>query len=148
MVRAISSLPSSPNPGSAHRSLLLRIERAPASPFRQPKVVTVLPSDVTISSHLFNKDPEQKLEAAIAEIAQREKRLRAFAKTNLLTLPFRQAGYWLWRGFVGVKRAFTREGFHYLHVKGYNRVWRLDRNPAWALDDGKAMDKLVRIKLG
>lgn len=49
---------------------------------------------------------------------------------------------------MGIRRAFTSEGFHYLHVRGNNRVWKMDKDPAWALDDGKALDKLVKIKLG
>ena len=116
-------------------------------PFRQPKVVAVPPGDVTISSHFFNDDAEQRVEAAIAEITRREERLRAFAKTHILTLPFRQAGYWAWRGFMGARRAFTSEGFYYLHVKGNNRVWKMDKDPAWALDDGRALDRLVKVKL-
>ncbi|KAF6240427.1 hypothetical protein HO173_001095 [Letharia columbiana] len=147
MVRTISTLPSSSKSGPGSRSLLLQIERTPILPFRRRKLVTVPPGDVTISSHMFNDDAEQKLEATIAEITLREERLRAFAKTNLLTLPFRQAGYWMWRGFMGTRRAFTSEGFHYLHVRGNNRVWKLGKDPAWALDDGKALDKLVKIKL-
>jgi len=102
---------------------------------------------VTLASPIFNNDHEQNIAAAMAAIIRREKQLQAFAKTNLLTLPFRQASYWMWRGFIGVRRAFTSEGFNYLHVKGYNRVWKLDREPAWALEDGKALDKLVKIKL-
>lgn len=88
------------------------------------------------------------MQATIAGIVRREARLRAFAKTNLLTLPFRQANYWMRRGFVGVRRALSSKGFHYLHVRGNNRVWKLDKDPTWALDDGKALDKLVKIKLG
>ena len=148
MVRAISCLPSSANPSLGSRSLLLQIERTSVLPFKQRKLVIVPPGDVTISSPVFNDDAQQKLEAAIAEIAWREERLRAFAKTNLLTLPFRQAGYWIWRGFVGIRSAFTVGGFHHLHVRGNNRVWKMDKDPAWALDDGKTLDKLVKIKLG
>lgn len=102
---------------------------------------------MTLSSQLFNNNREQRIEATIAEIIRREERLRAFAKTNLLTLPFRQAAYWMWRVYLGVRRAFTSEGFYYLHVKGYNRIWKLDNDPAWALDDGKALDRLVKVKI-
>lgn len=116
-------------------------------PFREPIVVKVSPRDVTLSSQLCNNNAEQKIEGLIKEMTDREEQLKASAKTNLLTLPFRQANYWMWRGFIGVRRAFTTEGFHYLHVAGHNRVWKLDSNPAWALDDGKALDKLVKIKI-
>ena len=128
--------------------MLLQIERTPILPFKQRKPYIVPPGDVTISSPVFNDDAQRKLEATIAEIAWREDRLRAFAKTNLLTLPFRQAGYWMWRAFVGIRSAFTGGGFHQLHVRGNNRVWKLGKDPAWALENGKALDKLVKIKLG
>lgn len=147
MVRAISCLPSSAKSGPGSRSPLLQIERTSMSPFKQRKLTTVHPSDVTLSSHIFNVDPEQKLEATIAEIARREDRLRAFAKTNLFTLPHRLVGYWVRRGFIGIRRAVTLKGFHYLHIRGNNRAWKLDKYPAWALDDGKALDKLVKIKI-
>ena len=97
---------------------------------------------------MFDNDKERRIEAEIRAIKLREERLRAFAKTNIMTLPFRIMGYWLWRGFIGVRRAFTGEGFNYLHIKGNNRVWKLDRDPAFARDDGKALDRLVKIKLG
>ena len=148
MVRAISCLPSSPKAGLGSRSLLLQIERVPTFPFKQPKLVTVPPGDVTISAHVFNDNAEQKLEATITEMARREEQLYAFAKSNLLTLPFRQAAYWIWRGFVGIKSAFTGGGFHYLHIRGNIRAWKIKKDPEWALDDGRALDKLVRIKLG
>ena len=148
MVRAVSCLPSSPKAGLGSRSLLLQIERVQTLPFKQPKLVTVPPGDVTISSHVFNDNAEQKLEATIAEMARREERTYAFADTNPLTLPFRQTGYWMWRGFVGIKSAFTGGRFHYLHIRGHIRAWKIDKDPEWALDDGRALDKLVKIKLG
>jgi len=116
-------------------------------PFRQPIVLEVPPGDVTLSSQLCSGNAEQKIESLIKEMTDREEKLKASAKTNLLTLPFRQANYWMWRGFIGVRRAFTNEGFHYLHVKGQNRVWKLDSDPAWALDDGKALHRLVKVKI-
>ncbi len=116
-------------------------------PFREPIVVKISPRDVTLSSQLCDNNAEQKIDGLIKEITDREEQLKASIKTNLLTLPFRQANYWIWRGFIGVRRAFTNEGFHYLHVKGHNRVWKLDSDPAWALDDGKALDRLVKIKI-
>lgn len=147
LVKAISCLPSSARSGPGSRSLLLQIERTQVLPFKQRRLITVPPSDVTISSHVFNEDIDQRSKATIAEIARREERLHVFARTNLFTLPFRRAGYWMWRGFVGIKSAFTSGGFHSLHVRGNNMVWKLDKDPAWALDDGKALDKLVRIKM-
>lgn len=127
--------------------MLLQIERTSTVPFKQSVVLEVSPTDVTLSSHLCNDNAEQRIEALIEEMTEREEQLRASEKTHIMTLPFRQANYWMWRGFMGVRRAFTNEGFHYLHVKGQNRVWKLDSDPAWALDGGKALDRLVKVKL-
>ncbi|KAL2037354.1 hypothetical protein N7G274_009839 [Stereocaulon virgatum] len=146
MVQRISSLPT---PSSAKSNiLLLRIERTPLIPYGKPRVTTVPHTDVTVSSRLFDNDSERRLQAALADLKHRQEQLAAFAKTHLMTLPFRQAGYWIWRGCVGLKRAYTSEGFLYLHLKGNNRVWKMDRDPAWALDDGKALDRLVKVKIG
>lgn len=117
-------------------------------PFTGPRITTVPNTDVTLSSTIFDNDKERRIEAEIRAIKHHEDRLRAFAKTNILTLPFRIAGYWIWRGFIGVRRAFTSEGFNYLHVKGNNRVWKMDKDPAFARDDGKALDRLVKVKIG
>ena len=141
MVRTISCLP----PGSGSRYLRLQIERTPVLPFKQPKCVTVPPGDVTISSHVYHDDAEQQL---MAKIAERQERLQAFARDSLLTLPFRQLKYWIRRGLLGIQSAFTGGRFHYLHIRGNNRVWKLDKDPAWALDDGRALDQLVKVKLG
>lgn len=146
MVQRITSVPSPPKAKS--HALLLQIERTPLIPYRKPRITTVPHTDVILSSTLFDSDSERRIEAAIAEIKLREEKLAAFAKTNLMTLPFRQAGFWIWRSFIGLRRAFTSEGFLYLHLKGNNRVWKMDRDPAWALDDGKALDRLVKVKIG
>ena len=143
-IRAISSFPSSSANGT--RSLLLQIHRTPLIPFGHARTVKVPACDVTLSSRLFHDNIEQ-INSARKRIDEREFRLHAFATTNLLTLPMRQTQYWMWRGFLGVKRAFTDENFLYLHIKGYNSKWRLDSDPEFALNDGKALDKLVAVKI-
>lgn len=116
-------------------------------PFIRPRIVTVPTGDVTLSARLYDENDEKRIEAKIKELTHQEERLEAFAKTDLLTLPFRQGAYWTKRAYMAVKRAFTNERFHHLHIKGYNRVWKLDSDPAWALDGGKALDNLVKIKI-
>ena len=117
------------------------------APFRQPRVVIVPPSDVTLSQRLFDESDGKKLEARIKELTQEEERLEAFAKTDFLTLPFRQGAYWTKRTYMAVKSALISDRFHHIHIKGYNRVWKLNNNPVLALDGGKALDNLVRIKI-
>ena len=96
---------------------------------------------------MFNNDNERRIEETIQEINHREERFRAYTRTNLLTLPFRQGSYWIWRAFTYVRETWTQQRFLHLHIKGHSRTWKLFADPAWALDDGKAIDKLVKVKI-
>ena len=145
LVRTIKSIPPSAAKGS--KSLSLQIERSRSVPFVTPKTVRVAPGDVTLSSNLWMGEKEQ-IERELAEISRKEERANAYSREDggLLTLPFRQAGFWIGRGFSGVKKAFTNQGFLKLHIKGYNTTWKLEHRAAWALDEGQALDKLVKVK--
>ena len=68
-------------------------------------------------------------------------------RTNLMTVPFRQANYLIWRAFQALKRVLTKEGFIYVQIKGRNGTWKLDQDAAWILDDGRALDRLVKHRL-
>ena len=46
----------------------------------------------------------------------------------------------------GVAKAFTNRGLIKLHVKGNNIAWKLEVEAAWALEEGRALDSIVRIK--
>ena len=66
-------------------------------------------------------------------------------------LPVERAGL-RWRGnnnfiragFKGIQGFLTDERFIFLKAKGEIGAWKLDRNPEWALEHGKAFDALVR----
>ena len=91
---------------------------------------------------------QEQIEREYAEIKEKEERANAYSRENggILSLPFRQAGFWLGRGFSGIKKAFTNQGLLKLHVKGNNTSWKLEHRAAWALDEGQALDKLVKVK--
>jgi hypothetical protein len=46
--------------------------------------------------------------------------------------------------FTGIRRAWSREGFMKVDVKG--KMYKLDITGGWALDGGKALDRLATIK--
>ncbi len=115
-------------------------------PFITPRITTVPSTDVTISAPLF-MGGEDQIMAELADIKRREARANAFDTETILTLPFRQAAFWIGRGFAAIKKAFTNQGFLRLHVKGHNITWKLDKQAAWALDEGQALDKLVKVKI-
>ncbi len=95
------------------------------------------------SSRIFRNETKRS-EAETAEIRRRENQKRELDRTRIMTRPFRQASYLSWKGFTKFKKLVFSEGFIYLKVKGRNGVWKLDRNAAWLLEDGKAIDRLIK----
>lgn len=145
MVRTIRAIPPSLSGGS--KSLLLQIERCRSVPFITPKKIQVPPASITLSEPLWKGEKEQ-IQKEIEAMERKKQRADYFSVENggLLTLPLRQGGYYMLRGFQAVKRAFTGQGLLQFHVKGYNITWKLDHKTAWALEEGQALDKLVNIK--
>ena len=126
--------------------LRLQIDNVAILPKFRPKSVVAASSDIIFSEFLFIAPI--KLSPAERRIAQQqEDRKREHDKSRILTLPFRQASYWMWRGFQSIKKALWKSDFIYVQVKGRNLPFKLDRDAAWALDDGRALDRLVKHRL-
>lgn len=115
-------------------------------PKLKPATVTVNPSDLILSSYLY-QDEMKRTPAETAEIRRRLAKMKEMEKTRIMTLPFRQASYWIWRAVQALKRVWSKEGFIYVQIKGRNGTWKLDRNAAWMLDDGRALDRLAKHRL-
>lgn len=144
IVQTINALPSTWKPGS--RSLQLQIERAVLLRRKQPPPLVVAAEDVTLSSPMFQSDT-RLAEAEHLEISQRQNKLKELNRTRIMTAPFRHAGYFIWRAFRGAKIFLSNEGFIYMRVNGKNGVWKINRNAAWSLENGKALDRLVKHDL-
>lgn len=101
------------------------------------------PSDVEASDRIYGREAKRS-EAEMAEIRRRQDHMRELDRTRIMTRPFRQARYLSWKGFIGFRKFVGSENFIYLRIKGKNGVWKLDRNAAWLLEDGKAIDRLIK----
>ena len=126
--------------------LLLRIDSAEMLPRLRPKPVVAPYQDVILSEFIYTA-PAKSSPAELAAARREEDRWRELAKTNIMTLPFRQASYWMWRGFMLVKNIIWKDSFVYVQVIGKNGTFKFDRNAAWALDNGRALDRLVKHRL-
>jgi hypothetical protein len=82
-------------------------------------------------------------EVRVAEEAER-KRLWEHEKSHLLTSPFRHMSRAFFQLFKMIGRSWHREGFMKVEVKGAS--YKLDITGGWALDGGRALDRLVRVK--
>ena len=141
IIRTITAVPSSGGPGT--RSLSLYLEYTPLLPGQKTKSLMANPGHVEASDRIY-KDEGKRPEAETAEIRRRQDQMRELDKTRIMTRPFRQASYWSWKGFTSLRKLVASEGFIHFKIKGKNGVWKLDRNAAWLLEDGKAIDKLVK----
>lgn len=131
---------------TAQNSLLLRIDSANMLPKLGPRPILAPYQDITFSEHIFIASAKAS-KAEIMAARKEEERERDMARKRILSLPFRQASYWTWRGFMVVRNFFWKDEFVYVQVKSKNGTLKLNRNPAWALDDGRALDRLVKHRL-
>lgn len=102
--------------------------------------------DVVLSDHAFIQ-PVKLSPAELIAARKEEERRRELERSRILTLPFRQASHWMWRGFMVFKSIIWKDDFIYMQVAGRNGTFKLDRNAAWALDDGRALDRVVKHRL-
>ncbi|KAK3365390.1 hypothetical protein B0H63DRAFT_530070 [Podospora didyma] len=58
-----------------------------------------------------------------------------------MTAPFRDAKSGMNTAWSQVRRAFDRGGFAKIRLKGVN--YKIDVTGGWALDNGRAMDRLL-----
>lgn len=101
--------------------------------------------DASLSSPLFDRD-SALFRAADAESNRRYERMRELNKTRIMTLPFRQMGFLIGKGLRNVSTMFRSDQFILLKIKG-GGVWKINGRAAWALENGKAIDKLVKANL-
>jgi hypothetical protein len=146
IIRSISAVPTIAT-GTAARSLRLEIEllRTPPLPFLPAKRIVVLPTETSLNFPLHT--PVSRADQRRMELSNMDKAWQQKSRgKSILTLPFRQMSLGFHKLVSATSRLFTRAGFLKLDAKGL--TYKLDITGGWALDEGKALDKLVRVKLG
>lgn len=144
IVRTIRALPEA----GSHVTPRVNMEVTVKStlPFARPKVLVVPCTDVALKSRIV-ADPEfmtplEKVQKKKEEAREKEAR-RKYEMAHLFSAPFRHA----WKGSKsavrGMRQLFTGNGFGSLKVGGEN--YRLDVTNAWMLDEGRALDRLVKV---
>jgi hypothetical protein len=146
--------------GSAAQQTPIYIEVATRRivPFMAPKKTLLLPEEVQLPFRMYSvfagsgKDgldatPRMSLaERVRAERAAREAKIaeRKYTMDHLLTAPFRDAAKAFGTAWRGIKRSFNREGFAKIQLG--KQEYKLDVTGGWALDDGRAMDRLLPVR--
>jgi hypothetical protein len=159
VIRTITALPRATSskaatgkapPKSAQQDLELEIElrKMLPLPLLRSRKIRVRPEDLVIRSPLI-KPSDKRLTAAelhamrLQEEEEMKKALE-YEQTHILSAPFRHMSRALFSVFKATARAWTREGFAKLSANG--QTYKLDVSGGWALDGGRALDRLARLK--
>ncbi|KAL8943140.1 MAG: hypothetical protein Q9216_001270 [Gyalolechia sp. 2 TL-2023] len=144
IIHTIQALPASIN---GARTLHLQIESARFLPGIRPRTVSVPATDISLSEQL-QAEKHGGVPLPILEYRTKEAaRLRKLREGNLMTLPIRQLWFQLWRGYQALKRIYTSNPFIYLRAKRYQGSWKLGKGQGWALDEGRALDRILKAKV-
>ncbi|KAI9849598.1 MAG: hypothetical protein M1837_002723 [Sclerophora amabilis] len=149
IIRSLSAVPKTR--ASESPSLNIQIELLPVLPFfTRPRYQTLPPASVTLSNRLFN--PLQSQHARAAAHSSRKEAVRAqeaemmYERDHIMSAPFRHFSQACFRMVTALRRVWTKEGFTKMRVQGRTAVWRLDGNAGWMLDEGRAVDRLIKVK--
>ncbi|KAH8602414.1 hypothetical protein B0O99DRAFT_139006 [Bisporella sp. PMI_857] len=164
IVKSITAIPSklvqspyakkgTPNPNAKATGLQVEVElrKMLPVPFFPARKLIVRPDEIVLPQRLFVAEAQE----SSAQIAARERaekirveKLLEYDRNHIMTRPFRDFGRAISQAsfnFVqAIQRMYTREGFLKLKVK--KQRYKLDVTGGWALDKGKAMDRLFTIK--
>lgn len=137
--------------------LMVRLESKPILPFLPMRTIDVPISDLRLGTRVapvaaglttYNSALQAPGQRQLpARETRRAAELRA-AKENeeqtlfsVLTGPFRTV---MRAGTQGIGRVVARDGFVSLYVQG--KMWRIDAREGWLLDEGAALDRLVKAR--
>ncbi|KAH7418120.1 hypothetical protein BKA64DRAFT_189103 [Cadophora sp. MPI-SDFR-AT-0126] len=116
-------------------------------PFFPRRKFYVKPEEIELS-HRFvpvNKRISIQESRERAKLEAMEKaRLLEYERNHILTSPFRRMSQLTFKMFTELKRVWTREGM--MRVDIQNQRYKVDISGGWALEGGRALDRLAKIK--
>lgn len=155
--RIIRSITALPTPDRNFQTLKLEVSTRRLLPFLPWRKTVVpmheftVPAKVTglIAAATRRKDLPQDLterEKLILKQWEEEKKKaeRQYELDHIMTAPFRHAGRGMKTALSGMMRALTRDGF--ANVMVGKAKYKIDAKSGWFLDEGKALERLVRVK--
>jgi len=117
-------------------------------PFFPARTITAKPGEIILPLPLCPPPPKplsatELREKRLYEEHERQKLLE-YERSHIMSSPFRHASRALFHMFKAIGRAWSREGFLRVEVNGGQ--YKLDVSGGWALDGGKGLDRLARLK--
>lgn len=144
VIQSISALPSPLDLDST--VLMLEIEKVKIFPGMKNRPLVVRAADVTLSEKLYQAEKKLRGDEE-AEIRRRLHEMFRANETKIMSRPFREAKYWIWRAFRGFTRLFGPDPYIVVKIKGKRGYLKMYKTGGWALDDGNALDRIVLHKI-
>jgi hypothetical protein len=162
IVRSIEAVPASALAAAAVKQIAggagsspvyIQVTTRRMAPFMPPKKHLLRPEEVLLPFRMysvFGGEMGQKTmsmaERVRLERAAREAKIaeRKYTMDHLLTAPFRDARKAFSGAWEGIVRSFNRGGF--VKIQLGKQDYKLDVTGGWALDSGRAMDRLLPVR--
>lgn len=117
-------------------------------PFFPPRKLYIRPDEFVLKKALVPSSggkmtPEQLRQTRLQDETSKREQLE-YERSHIMSAPFRHMSRGLFSLFKATGRAWSREGFMKVDVKG--QKYKLDVAGGWALDRGRALDRLAVIK--
>ncbi|OLN93920.1 hypothetical protein CCHL11_03457 [Colletotrichum chlorophyti] len=140
------TLPAGANPKTTPIHLEITVKRTLPG---RTKTLLVAPDQVSMPGRIYNLAATPYPTPAQERAASRQRRAEARAKweydrEHLMTVPFRDATKGFKAAWYGISRAVTKAGF--MKMQAGKEKLKLDVTSGWALDDGRVIDRLVKIE--
>jgi hypothetical protein len=152
LIRTITAIPKKMDAVGKNPELLIEIElrKMFPVPFFPARKILVKPEELALRAPLARPvdrslSSQELREMRIQEEMEKKKQWE-YEKSHIMTSPFRHASRALFALFKAIGRSWSREGFLKLQVQG-RHTYKLDVSGGWALDGGRALDRLATLKL-
>jgi hypothetical protein len=151
LIKTITAVPAAQSltkGAGKHGPLAIEIElrKMFPLPFFPARKIIADPKDMTLSRRIYEPpaDPRQYA-AERLEIRRRlEREQEEERRKSIWWRPLRDANRAFYKLFMAMRLVWTRESFLQLEVR--QQKYKLDIGGGWALDEGKALDRLVPVK--
>jgi hypothetical protein len=153
LIKTLTAIPQSQvqvlmKGASKHGPLVVEIElkKMLPIPFFPARKVYAKPEDLTLNHRIYVPPVDARQSAAERMDLRRriDREQEEERRKSIWWRPFRDANRAFYKLFRAMRLVWTRESFLELAVKGSK--YKLDVGDGWALDEGRALDRLVRLK--
>lgn len=159
IVRTITAIPKVPTvttaagknttaSGTPELQIEIELRKMFPVPFFPARKLYIQPEQLVMDSQLVRPvdrrlSPAEVHAMRMQEEAERQKQLE-YERSHILSAPFRHMSRAFYSLFKAIGRTWTREGF--VKVGANGKMYKLDITGGWALDGGKALDRLATLK--